>query len=75
MASKKKAENKITVKVERGAEREDPNLFVAINGVSYLVPKGKTSELPDYVAEEIKRAEAAKENFYQSQSRMCGASI
>lgn len=34
----------------------DANYFVSLNGVNYLLPKGKTSKVPAYVAEEIKRA-------------------
>ena len=51
---------RVKIFVPRAASnREDPNLFVGINGVNYLIPKGKTSEVPDFVAEEIKRADGA----------------
>lgn len=49
------------------SNREDPNLFVGINGVNYLIPKGKSSEVPDFVAEEIRRANAAA--TYQDDQR------
>ena len=55
-------ENKrIEVSVPRGAEREDPNLFVGINGMSYLLPKGKKSSVPEAVAFEIARSERARD--------------
>ena len=55
-------ENKrIEVSVPRGAEREDPNLFVGINGMSYLLPKGKKSLVPPEVAGEIARSERARD--------------
>ena len=59
---------RVKIFVPRAASnREDPNLFVGINGVNYLIPKGKTSEVPDFVAEEIRRADAAA--TYQDDQR------
>ena len=52
---------RIEVSVPRGAEREDPNLFVGINGMSYLLPKGKKSQVPPEVAWEIERSESARD--------------
>ena len=47
----------------RGKEREDPNVFVGINGVNYLLPKGKTSMVGPYVAHELCRASVAAKVF------------
>ena len=59
---------RVKIFVPRAASnREDPNLFVGINGVNYLIPKGKSSEVPDFVAEEIRRANAAA--IYQDDQR------
>ncbi len=55
------SEKRVEVSVPRGAEREDPNLFVGINGMSYLLPKGKKSSVPEAVAWEIARAERARD--------------
>lgn len=59
MATEKKTE---TVQEEyeeilipRAAANEDPNLFVGLNGVNYILPKGKKSKVPKAVAEEIRR--------------------
>jgi hypothetical protein len=55
-------ENKrVEVFIPRGADREDPNLFVGINGVNYLLPRGKSSLVPPAVAAEIARAERARD--------------
>ena len=54
-------EKRVDVSVPRGAEREDPNLFVGINGMSYLLPKGKKSSVPEAVAWEIARSERARD--------------
>ena len=52
--------------IPRGADREDPNLFVGINGVNYLLPRGKKSMVPKAVADEIARSDLAAERFYES---------
>ena len=57
----KKADERVEVFIPRGQERDEANLFVAVNGKSYLLPKGKTSFVPPEVAEEIKRANKAQE--------------
>ena len=60
-------ENKrVEVFIPRGADREDPNLFVGINGVNYLLPRGKKSMVPKTVADEIARSDLAAERFYES---------
>lgn len=46
--------------IPRGSDNEDPNLFVSINGVNYLLPKGKESTVPKAVANEIRRSWAAQ---------------
>ena len=55
------APERVSVSVPRGGEREDPNLFVGINGMNYLLPRGKSSLVPPAVAAEIRRAERARD--------------
>lgn len=57
---------KVKVTIPRAKGHEDPNLFVCINGMAYLIPKGKTSEVPPEVAYEIERARGAEEFFYEA---------
>ena len=40
--------------VPRGNANDDPNLLVGINGVNYLLPRGKASMVPKAVATEIR---------------------
>ena len=54
-------ETRVELSVPRGAEREDPNLFVGINGEGYLLPRGKTSLVPPAVAAESRRSWRARE--------------
>ena len=65
-----KKKDRIEISVPRGSDREDPNLFVAINGVNYLLPKGKKSMAPAFVAREIERSERAADIFYQNMDGM-----
>ena len=57
---------RVEVFIPRGADREDPNFFVGINGVNYLLPRGKKSMVPAAVAEEIARSDKAADAFYAS---------
>jgi hypothetical protein len=57
---------RVEVFIPRGAEREDPNFFVAVNGVNYLLPRGKKSMVPSFVAQEIERSERAADIFYEN---------
>ncbi len=59
-------EKRVEVFIPRGTDREDPNYFVGINGVNYLLPRGKKSMVPAAVAEEIARSDKAADAFYAS---------
>lgn len=59
-------EERVEIFIPRGSDREDPNLFVGINGVNYLLPRGKKSMVPKAVACEIERSGKAVELFYES---------
>lgn len=62
MADKKIAEaERVDIHIPRGSANDDPNLFVSVNGVNYLLPKGKTSSVPVCVAAEIRRSWEAQE--------------
>lgn len=54
---------RVEISLPRPGDREDPNLFVAINGVSYLLPRGKTSRVPPEVAAELRRSESARDRL------------
>lgn len=47
-----------------------PDVFCSINGVNYIVPRGKPVEVPDFVAEEIRRAQEAEEFMYREKDRI-----
>ena len=47
--------------VPRGYANDEPNLMIAVNGVNYVLPKGKTSKVPKHIAEEFYRSQKAQE--------------
>ena len=67
-------EERVEIFIPRGADREDPNLFVGINGVNYLLPRGKKSKVPVEVAEEINRSLEAQAILDQHVDEMLAAS-
>ena len=50
----------VEIFIERGGAEEEPNLMVGINGINYLLPRGKTSRVPRAVYEEITRSRRAQ---------------
>lgn len=61
---------RVKVFVPRGASNEEPNLFISVNGVNYLLPKGKESLVPAEVAAEYNRALKAQERRDSSSQRL-----
>ena len=44
------------IHIPKGSVNDEPNLLVSVNGVNYLLPKGKTSRVPKHIAAEIRRS-------------------
>ena len=70
----KPAEERVEVYIERGYANDEPNLFVSVNGVNYLLPKGKKSLVPAHVAAEIERSKRAKDKLDENIEQMLEAS-
>ena len=49
------------IAIPRGYANDEPNLLVSVNGVNYLLPRGKKSTVPSHVADEIRRSWKAQE--------------
>jgi hypothetical protein len=47
--------------IPKGYANDDPNLFVSVNGKNYILPKGKTSNVPAHVVQEIRLSLKAQE--------------
>lgn len=54
-------DDRVEIFVPKGYANDEPNLLIAVNGVNYLLPKGKSSKVPKYIAEEFYRAQKAQE--------------
>lgn len=67
-------DERVDVYIPKGYANDEPNLFVSVNGVNYLLPKGKTSKVPAHVAAEIERSKRAQERMDQHIDEMMEAS-
>ena len=47
--------------IPRGSSVDEPNVIISVNGKNYVLPKGKTSKVPEFVKYEYDRAIRAKE--------------
>ena len=59
--------------IPRALDGEERSLFVSVNGINYLLPKGKTSKVPAAVAAEIRRSWAAQ-NAWDDRAEAMAAS-
>lgn len=66
-------QNRVDVFIPKGYANDEPNLFVGINGVNYILPKGKTSKVPAHVAEEINRSLKAQEKQDENSEKLLEA--
>ena len=77
MADNKQAstqEARVEIFIPKGNANDEPNLFVSVNGVNYLLPKGKKSSVPPEVAYEVNRSIEAQERLDATIDKMLEAS-
>ena len=60
--------------VPKGYANDEPNMLISINGVNYVLPRGKKSMVPDFVAAEFRRSQRAQERLDQNMEQMLEAS-
>ena len=60
--------------IPRALDGEERSLFVSVNGINYLLPRGKTSLVPTEVALEVRRAWAAQNAWDDRAEALAGAS-
>ncbi len=70
--AKKATENRELVEVTppRVSGNNDANFLIGLNGVNYILPRGKKSMVPKAVAEEFYRAQAAQEKMFEEQEAL-----
>lgn len=56
---------RVSIFIPRAQGNDEKNLLVSVNGVNYLLPKGQTSEVPEFVAAEIQRSWKAQARYDQ----------
>lgn len=64
-----KAEELVTIHVDAGSIKGNKNIDVAINGVQYVVQRGKDVQVPRKVAEVIMNAQRQREIAYGLQDK------
>ena len=67
------AEDKEEIFIPKGYANDEPNLFVGVNGKNFLLPKGKKSMVPKYIADEIRRSWGAESTMDQHIAEMAEA--
>lgn len=55
-----KKDERVPLDVPRGQANDEPNVFISVNGIGFLLPKGKRSMVPPYVKAEYERSVAAQ---------------
>ena len=68
------ADKRVEIHVPKGYANDEPNLLICVNGVNYLLPKGKTSKVPAFIAEEFYRSQKAQEAMDNRVDEMLEAS-
>jgi len=62
-----------SIRIDRASGNEEPNLQVCVNGVMYLLPRGKTSQVPKAVYDEIMRSRRAQDILDNNKDKMLEA--
>ena len=55
-----KKDNRVEVYIPKGAANDDPNMLIGVNGVNYVLPRGKKSMVPPFIKAEYDRSVAAQ---------------
>lgn len=66
-------DEKVEIFVPKGYANDEPNQQIIINGVIYLLPKGKASKVPKAVADEFYRSQKAQEALDKRMDEMLEA--
>lgn len=53
-------ETRVELFIPKGLANDEPNLVIGVNGVNYVLPKGKKSMVPPFVKAEYDRSIAAQ---------------
>lgn len=70
----KGTDERVDIFVPRGYANDEPNVVIAVNGVNYVLPRGKTSKVPKHIAAEFQRSQKAQEALDKRMDEMLEAS-
>lgn len=68
------ADEKVEIYIPKGQANEDPNFLISVNGVNYLLPRGRKSMVPAFVAAEYNRSVEAQEALDRKMEELLEAS-
>ena len=52
-----KQENRESIFIPKSYSSDDPNFYIGVNGVGYLLPRGENALVPPHVARAFERAQ------------------
>lgn len=55
-----KKDDRVELYIPKGAANDDPNMLIGVNGVNYVLPRGKKSMVPPFIKAEYDRSVAAQ---------------
>ena len=64
------APERVDIYVQRETANDEPDMFISVNGVNYLLPKGQTHNVHKAVADEFYRSLAAQEELDKKMQAM-----
>ena len=67
-------DERVEIFVPRGYANDEPIVVIGVNGVNYVLPRGKTSMVPKFIADEFKRSQKAQEALDKRMDEMLEAS-
>ena len=70
----KPADDRVEVFIPKGYANDDPNFYVSVNGVNYVLPRGKKSLVPAHIAFEIELSKKAEARLDEKVEQMLEAS-
>lgn len=65
-------ENRVEITIPKGYAHEETNLFISVNGKNYILPRGKTTKVPEAVKREFERSQRAQEKLDATIERLQG---
>lgn len=66
-------DERVDIFVPKGYANDEPNMLISVNGVNYLLPKGKTSSVPKHIADEFYRSQKAQQTLDNRVDEMLAA--